>query len=209
MIQKGIAKALCLIVVLGATSLNSMDGTVSRKLKTKTLEFTDAVYTNMNRRGFRTAIELATLLLVVVPFVYYLTDGKNFDNASSDENLQDAIETLKENMKSLAAYTTVAKEVWFKVIRTLRSATGHRSYKISVLEQTITNADGSTSTSKQEQTVPATGLCKQVETIVTATFPFLINSGVAIVGFEELARILETGTWRNLKDIKKVEFSSK
>jgi hypothetical protein len=178
-------------LLLGSTNLVQSFDQFGRVINTIETQL-DGVSQSLIRNNFKTLVKLLALL-GAVKFIYDLTDGKHFDEASNDENLRKALQSFVENFGSLDDSKQAIKEVWYKVIRILRSITGHRPYKISIKEETITNADGFKSTTKQEGLIPGTKLCRLIETFLETTYPFIITSSTAIIGIRRLARVLETG----------------
>jgi hypothetical protein len=179
--------------LLGSSSIRSSDDERNITPITTVRKKLDSFSQLLIRSNFTTFAELFALLFAI-KFIYDVTDGKQFEAASNDENMKKALTTWSENLFSLDTTSLAVKELWYKVIRMLRSTTGHRPYKISVKEETIIHSDGSKSTKKEEKLISGTKLCKTIETFLEIMYPFIIASSAAVLGIRQLAQNIELRT---------------
>lgn len=205
MLYKRVSTALCLAVFLSVTPMQSTDINLSdpsnlskpsinftfEKAKDMVLSYTDWVADYIGFKDTMSLAKVSVFLLVVIPLIKYLTDGKKFDKASSDEELVKALEIFK-NKKSIRSLKLLSTELWYKLVRIVRSKSGlgHRSYLITVKKQKSINQDGSEVEMSELKKVPATGLCKYIEEM-GEHITFVINSTMGLGVVKTIAEAID------------------
>lgn len=170
MLYKRISNALCLAMCLSMTTTHSMVETkmpaFARATMETILKHTDPLAQRFHFHDtaslLKASASVVALLLLIVPFYRYLTSGKNFDAASSDEELAKAVKSVKQRVTVKTLHSLV-RELYFKMVRAIRSKLGHHSYLITIKEEKTKNNDGTTNNVLELKTVGATGLCKHIE----------------------------------------------
>jgi|GEM_PF-4776431 len=200
MLYKRISNALCLAMCLSMAVMHnvSAEGTkvsgdaVSNLsvVKTEVLKCTDKFAGFLGLSGTKSLVQVMAFLLIVIPLIKNLTDGRKFNNASSDERLAEALRIFKQNPLALISLRSLSRELYYKIIRMIRSKLGHRSYLITLKEERTKNSDGTTNSITELKTVSATGLCAHMED-VSENLIFLVNSAIGMSAIQKVARAIE------------------
>jgi len=206
MIYKRISTALCLATFLSAATMRCstdiMVPVVTQPVTqspdsflqtffTKILSYTDPIVDKIGFKSTASFMKVSTFLLIIIPLIKYITNGKKFDAASSDEELDKALKEIKGKL-SLKSLKSLSKELIYKLIRILRSRIGHRSYLITIKTEKTKNNDGSTISIEELKTVSATGWCKYVEDSAEHLI-FVVNSAIGLSAIRNLAQFMESG----------------
>lgn len=139
----------------------------------------------------KSSFKFGGLLFILIPMYRYLTSGKNFNNASSDEELTEAINAVRRKI-SVKSMSSLSRELLFKIVRMIRSKLGYHSYLLAIKEEKTDNSDGSINSLKELKTVGATGWCRSIEELVENVV-FLANIGIGIAAIQGINNGLDQG----------------